>query len=131
MRNENQTALTTLRLEQASGCLKDAELMLGASSYKSAANRSYYAIFHAMRAVLANDDFDSKKHSGVISVFRERYIKTGVFPKEFSDYIRDAFDNRGQSDYDDFFIISKEETVEQIENARAFLASVKEYLNTR
>ena len=34
---------------------------------KSVANRSYYAVFHAMRAVLAFDKIDLKRHSGIIS----------------------------------------------------------------
>ena len=38
-------------------------------SYRSANNRAYYSIFHAIRSVLALDGFDSKKHSGVISEF--------------------------------------------------------------
>lgn len=47
--------------------------------YDTAANRSYYAIFHAARVVLALDGQDYKKHSGVISNFQKNYIKTGIF----------------------------------------------------
>ena len=43
-------------------------------------HRSYYAIFHAMRAVLALDGIDMKRHSGVMSEFRRLYIKTGILP---------------------------------------------------
>ncbi|MBQ8532730.1 MAG: HEPN domain-containing protein [Clostridia bacterium] len=53
-------------------------MAIDAKSYKSAANRSYYAIFHAMRSVLAFDDIDMKHHSGIISEFRRLYIKTNV-----------------------------------------------------
>jgi len=56
------------------------------------------------------------------------YIKQEAFPVEFSDIIKEAFNARGKSDYDDFFIISKDEVAEQIENARIFLAAVEEYL---
>ena len=44
-------------------------------------NRSYYAIFHAIRSVNALDGFDSSKHSGVISHFNQEYVKTGMFEK--------------------------------------------------
>ena len=43
--------------------------------YRSAANRAYYAIFHAMRAVLALDGVDMKHHSGIISEFRKGISK--------------------------------------------------------
>jgi len=122
--------LIQFRLERAHECLSSAIRELDAGAYRTAANRSYYCIFHAMRAVLALDGFDSKKHSGVISMFRQKYLKTDLFSSEFSDMIRDAFTNRGQSDYSDFFVISKEDTSEQIENAKTFLAAVDNYINS-
>lgn len=48
----------------------------GERDYKGAANRSYYAIFHTMRSVLALDQIDFSKHSGVSAYFRKEYIKT-------------------------------------------------------
>jgi uncharacterized protein (UPF0332 family) len=126
--DETGTALAGYRLEQANECLDAAVRELNASSFKAAANRSYYCIFHAMRAVLALERFDSKKHSGVIAVFRQRYIKTGVFPPEFSDIITGAFNARAGSDYEDFFVISKADVTAQIENAKTFFSAVKAYI---
>jgi len=37
---------------------------------------------------------------------------------------------RGKSDYSDFFVISKEETCDQIEDARTFLSAVEAYIET-
>ena len=95
-------------------CLDAAKSLLASSNYKSAANRSYYAIFHAMRAVLAFDGIDMKHHSGVISEFRKLYIKTNIFDIKLSQIISVLFDIRTESNYDDFFIISKSEVQEQI-----------------
>ena len=103
-------------------CLSAASSLLLSGNYKSAANRSYYAVFHAMRAVLAYDEIDMKKHSGVIAEFRRLYVKTGVFDGDMSKTISVLFDVRTESDYDDFFIISKEEVVQQAESAQHFLS---------
>ena len=130
MLSENKKTLVALRLEKANECLRDAELMINSQSYKSAANRSYFSVFHAMRAVLALNDFDSKRHTGIISAFREKYIKTGIFQKNLSDIINRAFDNRGESDYNDFYVISKDETVEQAKNAKIFLTTVEAYIQS-
>jgi uncharacterized protein (UPF0332 family) len=118
------------RLEQARQCLDSAVRELDANDFKAAANRSYYCVFHAMRALLALDGFDSKKHSGIIAAFQKRYIKTAVFPSGFSDMVQDAFNNRGKSDYEDFFVLSKEETFQQIENAERFLLAIEDYCKT-
>ena len=128
MLDEIRLSLIEYRLEQARNCLDSAVRELEAEAYKSAANRSYYCIFHALRAVLAIDSYDSKKHSGIISTFQKNYIKTEIFPAEFSRLIRDAFSNRGKSDYEDFFVISKEETAKQIENAKTILSAVEAYV---
>jgi uncharacterized protein (UPF0332 family) len=128
---DNRLALARYRIEQSRECLSDAVDDVEKGSYKSAANRSYYCIFHAMRAVLAIDGFDSKKHSGIISAFQQRYVKTGIFPAQFSRMIDGAFDTRGDSDYLDFYIISKETVIRQVENARTFLDAVEAYIKTQ
>ena len=57
--------LSRYRLERAKEDLQTAEDNFENSSYRASINRSYYAIFHALRAVTALDDFDSSKHSGI------------------------------------------------------------------
>lgn len=131
MQYEDKKALSTARLNNATECLDAAKSLLDDEKYKSAANRSYYAIFHAMRAVLAFDEIDMKHHSGIISEFRRLYIKTGIFDTKLSQIISVLFDVRTDSDYDDFFIISKEEVAEQIKSAEFFLNEVSFYLSNR
>ena len=126
--NYNPSDLASFRLQQARECLQTAEVNIAAGLFKAAANRSYYCIFHAMRAVLALDRFDSKKHSGVISAFRQKYVKTGVFAGDISDIIKTAFEVRNESDYEDYYLISKDEVAAQLENAKTFLTAIEEYL---
>lgn len=81
-----------------------------------------------MRAVLVLDGYDSKKHSGIISEFQRTYIKTAVFDKEYSVIIKKLLQARTGSDYDDFFAISKEDTVSQFYDAVKFVDTVETYL---
>ncbi len=111
--------------------LDAAKSLLVSSNYKSAANRSYYAIFHAMRAVLAFDGIDMKHHSGIISEFRRLYIKNEIFDSKLSQIISVLFNIRTDSDYDDFFVISKSEVEEQILNAEYFLKEIETFLSTK
>lgn len=131
MQYEEQKSLSNARYNHAVECLLAAKALLESNSYKSAANRSYYAIFHAMRSLLAFDDIDMKHHSGIISEFRRLYIKTEIFDTKLSHIISVLFNIRTDSDYDDFFIISKDEVIEQIKNAEFFLNKISEYLNTK
>jgi uncharacterized protein (UPF0332 family) len=59
--------LCNYRLERAKEDLMTAENNQNAGFYKAAVNRSYYAIFHSIRAVNLLDGFDASKHSSVIA----------------------------------------------------------------
>ena len=85
-------------------------------------------MFHAVRALLALKGMDFKKHSSVIAHFREHYIKSGVLPVELSDSIGSAFNVRGNADYADFFIISKEEVKQQLERALRFVDEIEKFI---
>lgn len=130
MENERKE-LSKYRMEQARQCITSAKALVEISDYKGAANRSYYAVFHAMRSVLALEGRDFSKHSGVSAYFRKEYIKTGIFVVELSDIISMAFEIRSNSDYDDFYVISIEEVNEQIENAVRFCDEVESYLTEK
>lgn len=126
---EQRKALALLRLNRAEEQLSYIPGILELGDYKTVANRSYYSVFYAMRAVLALDGVDSKKHSGIISEFRKRYIKTGVFPEELSDIIGELFSVRSGSDYDDFYIVSREKAKLQYEHAAVFVEAVSRFFS--
>ena len=133
MENDNistspECDLARLRLDHAREALDTAVLVCDAGDHRTAANRSYYAIYHAVRALAAMDHVEMRKHSGYISEFRKRYTKTGIFDKRLSDILTDAFEVRNESDYDDFFVIAKEDVRQQIEDAKLFLTAIEAYL---
>lgn len=129
MISENNMDLAKYRLEKSAEMLNDAQVLFEKGGYKSSNNRAYYAIFHAMRAVLALEKIDFKKHSGVIQHFQKEYVKTGKFDLECSNIIMHASKIRNVSDYDDFFIATREEAEKQIVNAKYFYECVNKYLS--
>ena len=131
MLDEAKLDLSCARLKLAKERIGFAREILGLGDYKTVAKRSYYAAFSAMRAVLALDGFDSKKHSGIIAEFRRRYLKTDLLPKELSFSIDSLVEVRQGSDYDDFYVISKEEVVEQLSKAEIFVSEVESYLTKK
>ena len=128
MLNIDNYALSQKRLKHAKDDLADAQLLLSKERYQSAVNRSYYAVFHAMRAVLALDGVESKKHSGVISEFRKRYIKTGIFEKDMSVVLTKQFNMRSLSDYDDLYDVSEQEAMIQFHQAEMTVAEIEAFL---
>lgn len=119
------------RLERAKEEYDTSLILFESKYYRAANNRAYYSIFHGMRAVLAFNGFDSKKHSGIIAIFRKDYIKSGLFEERLSDIIGAASEIRNASDYDDMYIATREETDEQIKNAKIFLDTISKYVNQK
>jgi hypothetical protein len=105
--------------------------LLKEKSFASSVNRSYYAIFHALRAVTALDGFDASKHSGVIAYINREYVKTGIFDKRLSKILDTAFRLREKADYDDFILISLEAAEEQISKAEEVINMVEPYLKQK
>ena len=99
--------LAGYRLERAREMLSAAEGNLEIGQYKTSLNRSYYAIFHAMRAANALKNYDSSKHSGVIAFFTKEYLKTEILDRSLSFIIKDSSLCREKSDYDDFYVAGK------------------------
>ncbi len=123
--------LSRYRLERAKDDLKTARDNLNEGSYRASVNRSYYAIFHALRAITALDQFDSGKHSGIIAYVNQHYVKTGIFDKSFSKIVDSAFRLREKADYEDFFVVAKDDARNQIEKAEQLIGVLEPYVKTR
>ena len=119
---------TKYRLELAIERVTATKTLIDNEAYRDSINRSYYAIFTAVRALLSERGVDFKKHSAVIGYFRREYIKTGIFDTKFSDYIGGAFEFRNDCDYEDFVIVSRAEAELQYQHAIEFVEAVKNYL---
>lgn len=122
-------ALVSYRLESAKEKLKAAIDLFENGDYKDSVSRSYYAIFTAARALLATKQLDSTKHSGVISLFNQHFVKTKIISKETAKLMGKAKLYREQADYGDFFIVSKEEAKAQIQSARKFIGEIEGITN--
>lgn len=126
--DERRKDLCYYRLEKSKKCLASAKLLIQSEDYCSAVNRSYYSIFHCIRSLLALEGVDFSKHSGVMAYFQKNYVKSGIFEKDYSKILTEAFEIRSESDYDDYYVLSKEEAEEQVKNAQFFLDGIIKYV---
>ena len=121
--------LVGYRLAKAEEMLSASEDNLEIGQYKTSLNRSYYAVFHAMRATNVLKGFDSSKHSGVITFFTKEYLKTEILDRNLAVIIKDSSLCREKSDYDDFYVAGRVEAEEQLKNAKRFVSQIEEYVN--
>lgn len=123
--------LVFYRLQIAKADLKSARILLAAEEYKGANNRAYYAIFHAVNAIHALSGKAYKRHKDAIGNFNKDYVKTEIFPREMGRKIGEAEEIRHASDYDDFYIASREESERQVAVADEFIKLAEKYCITQ
>lgn len=119
--------LALYRIDTAKEDLKSAKILRDASCFKGANNRAYYAIFHTINAIHALNGVAYKKHKDAIANFNKEYVKTEIFPKEIGRKIAGVEEIRHASDYDDFYIATRDEVDEQISIAEEFIKMVEVY----
>ena len=122
-----QKDLIFYRIETAQSDIKAAEILLNAKEFRGANNRAYYGIYHAISAIHALDGNAYKRHKDALANFNKNYIKTEIFPRKLGRKIVEAEEIRHASDYDDFYIASKEESERQISVADEFIILAEKY----
>lgn len=123
--------LVRYRMETAQSDLQSAEILLKEKEYRGANNRAYYAIYHAISAVHALDGRSYKRHKDTLANFNKDYVKTEIISKTFGRRIARAEEIRHASDYDDFYIATKEKAEEQIITARELIEQIEAYCISR
>ncbi len=129
MMTENIQALVAYRLEQADESLEAARTLLDKKLIRPSLNRAYYAMFYAVLALLAREKQETSKHSGAIALFDREFVKQGIFKKNFSRWLHDAFDLRQRSDYAADYLATRYDAKKTLTNAESFVTEVKKVLS--
>ena len=119
------------KLERAMDDMESGKILLKAGKYKAANNRAYYSCYHSVDAVLALEPIAFKKHKDTLAYFNKNYVHTGMFPSEIGRKIARLEVIRHKSDYDDFYIASRDEAEQQILIAEQVYELVKAYIFAR
>ncbi|NJN94259.1 MAG: HEPN domain-containing protein [Anaerolineales bacterium] len=120
-----------LYLDRAKQELYAANVNIHEALYAVAISRSYYAMFYAANGLLASIGVARSKHSGVISAFRQHFIKSGLIEAEFGDYLGVGFNARQESDYELFTPIEHDLAVKRLDEARQFVDRVEAFVRSR
>jgi uncharacterized protein (UPF0332 family) len=92
------------------------------------ANRSYYAIFYCICALLLTENIITKKHEGARVKFHELFVKTKRFSLEAGRMLERSFESRQSADYDMDTEITDEQAHQLLNDAREFYSLTVAYL---
>ena len=120
--------IVSRELEKAQRTFDDAMFCAGEGKWETAANRLYYALFHAMSALLIYDRYHVKSHRGILAMFGEHFIRTEIFAKEDGSLLSDLVIMRDNADYNCFFEADEEKLSPYMEPTRLLIEKIKQYI---
>jgi uncharacterized protein (UPF0332 family) len=115
-------------IDYARQALASAKLLFDNGDWVGATNRAYYAIFYAANAVLDLEGLQRSKHSHVMGLFRQKYVKTSKVEVEFSDIYGKAFTLRNEGDYERAKVPEQAQVEISIERARRFVERIEKLI---
>ena len=118
--SERQT-IVRLEMEKAHRTFADMEFCFKEQKWEAAANRLYYALFHAVSALLINGGQNVKSHRGTLSLFGQHYVRTGIFAREDGSLLSDLVIMRDNADYNLFYEADEEKITPYIEPTRLLI----------
>jgi len=125
----DKKALIDYRLQRARETLRDAQLLHEREgSLWSVINRAYYAMFYAALALLTSIGEGASRHSGVLALFDQHFVKPGHIPNELSKALHKAFELRQIGDYRELVTPDQEQGKEILALADDFVRQIEQFL---
>ena len=103
LNDEERRIIVNLEYEKALSFLRQAESIAALDFWDAVANRLYYAVFHAVSALLVKDGYNVSTHKGTLVMFGQM---------------------REKSDYNCVYVTTAEEMQPLFEPVREFIAKV-------
>lgn len=124
MEKDNQKILVSLQTEKAKRFLTQADEMANLKHWDLAANRYYYACFHAVQALFIAKGVNAHTHAGINTQFSLHFVRTGVVDISYGSFLARMFQLRQKADYNCAYEVSESEVQEIVELTHNFVKTI-------
>lgn len=128
LNDEERSVIVNLEIEKANNTYSDVLFFIKEERWEAAANRLYYAVFHAVSALLIYDGHNIKSHRGIISMFGQHYVKTNLFTRQDGSLLSNLMIMRDNADYNCFYEADKEKIEPFIEPTGNLIRKIIDYI---
>ena len=126
--DEERSTIVALEMEKAKRTFAEAEKLKEGEFWNGVASRLYYAVFHAVNALLINDRHQVNTHNGAHAMFALHYIKNGILDAEYGRLYNQLQTMRQESDYNCIYNVESEELLERMEPARRLIEIIEKMI---
>lgn len=124
--DEKRAVVVGLEIRKAYDTLDEAVLLADNGRWSGAANRLYYAVFHAVSALLIHDAHPVKSHKGAGIQLNQYYIKSNIIDSRYGALYGKLESMREEGDYNCHYTISEKEFHGSIAPAKELIDNIAE-----
>ena len=129
LRDDERRTVVCLQLEKAHHNLDQIPLLCEAGYWDNVANRLYYALFHAVSALLINDGHNVGSHRGAVGAFGQHYVTTGIFSLDEGKHYSRLQGLREKADYNCAYNATEQDIAPKIEPTRLLIEKIEQYIS--
>lgn len=126
LNDEERKTIVGLELEKADRFLKQANTMCDMEQWDMAANRYYYACFHAVQALFIHNKLASRRHSGMLTQLGLHFIKPGILEDRLGAFLTRMEQLREKGDYNCLIEVTKDELLTLVDPAKELIDKIKQ-----
>ena len=123
--DEEREALVKYRIEKAYGTVVEARDSADDNHWTLAANRLYYAVYYASKALLIQNGIVAKSHEGVIGMIGQNFVVPGIITIDEAKLLARLQNMRKTGDYDDFKEWHQEDVEPLFEKVEDYINKIK------
>lgn len=94
-----------------------------------AAHQIYYGVYYMLSALALKNHFKTSKHLQLIGWFNKKYVKDGVIDKQYGRWVREAYENRMEGDYNVLFHFAKEKVEQSFVEMKEVIAELEKLID--
>lgn len=128
MKQEEIRQNIQLEMEVGNEAMEAAKSLVEKGLYRSAMSRTYYVLFHYIKALLYTLGLEPKSHEGLEHLFGLHFVKTGKADVNSAKLLARLQKYRERSDYGLITVFTKEDVEQELGEVESFLQSIQSYL---
>ena len=128
LNDSDRQLMVDLQLEKAHKFLQQADEMCRQEYWDIAANRYYYACYHAVQALFIKNELVAHTHDGLLTLFGLHFVKTGIIDSESGAFLSRMEQLREKGDYNCFYSITEDEIKSITEPTKKLIEKIDELI---
>lgn len=126
--DEERKVLISNKIRRSRETWAETKGIMESKYWYASANRMYYSCYYMVSALLMKHGHSAHTHGGVIGLFGQHFIKTGIISAEFGKFYSQLFELRQTGDYDDWKVVTENDIMPLVPTAEVFLDTLEKLI---